>query len=120
MPTVVITTVYLHTSTCQCPTLIKVMVVGNSQTTCTSLQVVTTVVSRRVLSYLQVVCQDLELHVATVATSVDAKHHGASLTERWNVTWVGNNSICTHEITTLQIKTQTFIRLWVKESQEIF
>ena len=22
-------------------------------------------------------------------TSVDAKHHGASLTERWNVTWVG-------------------------------
>ena len=29
-------------------------------------------------------------------TSVDAKHHGASLWERWNVTWVGNNSICTH------------------------
>jgi len=28
-------------------------------------------------------------------TSVDAKHHGASLSERWNVTWVGNNSICT-------------------------
>ena len=29
-------------------------------------------------------------------TSVDAKHHGASLSERWNVAWVGNNSICTH------------------------
>ena len=29
-------------------------------------------------------------------TSVDAKHHGASLSERWNVTWVGNNSIYTH------------------------
>ena len=29
-------------------------------------------------------------------TSVDAKHHGASLSERWNVTWVGNNSVCTH------------------------
>jgi len=29
-------------------------------------------------------------------TSVDAKHHGASLSQRWNVTWVGNNSICTH------------------------
>ena len=29
-------------------------------------------------------------------TSVDAKHHGASLSERWNVTWVGNNSICIH------------------------
>jgi len=28
-------------------------------------------------------------------TSVDAKHHGASLSKRWNVTWVGN-SICTH------------------------
>jgi len=23
-------------------------------------------------------------------TSVDAKHHGASLTKQWNVTWVGN------------------------------
>ena len=23
-------------------------------------------------------------------TSVDAKHHGASLSERWNVTWVDN------------------------------
>jgi len=32
----------------------------------------------------------------TVITSVDAKHHGASLSERWNVTWVGNNSVCTH------------------------
>ena len=31
-----------------------------------------------------------------VMTSVDAKHHGVSLSERWNVTWVGNNSICTH------------------------
>ena len=29
-------------------------------------------------------------------TSVDAKHHGASLSERWNVTWVGNNSIIIH------------------------
>ena len=29
-------------------------------------------------------------------TSVDAKHHGASLSERWDVRWVGNNSICTH------------------------
>ena len=28
-----------------------------------------------------------------VVTSVDAKHHGASLSERWNVIWVGNNSI---------------------------
>ena len=27
-------------------------------------------------------------------TSVDAKHHGASLSELWNVTWVGNNSVC--------------------------
>ena len=26
-------------------------------------------------------------------TSVDAKHHGASLSERWNVTWVGKNSM---------------------------
>ena len=25
-----------------------------------------------------------------ILTSVDAKHHGASLSERWNVTWVGN------------------------------
>ena len=24
-----------------------------------------------------------------ICTSVDAKHHGASLSERWNVTWVG-------------------------------
>ena len=31
-----------------------------------------------------------------VTTSVDAKHHGTSLSERWNVTWVGNNSIYTH------------------------
>ena len=31
-----------------------------------------------------------------IYTSVDAKHHGASLSERWNVTWVGNNSVCTH------------------------
>ena len=29
-------------------------------------------------------------------TSVDAKHHGASLNEWWNVTWEGNNSVCTH------------------------
>ena len=29
-------------------------------------------------------------------TSVDAKHLGASLSEQWNVTWVGNNSVCTH------------------------
>ena len=29
-----------------------------------------------------------------IHTSVDAKHHGASLSERWNVTWVGNNSVC--------------------------
>ena len=28
--------------------------------------------------------------------SVDAKHHGASLSEQWTVTWVGNNSVCTH------------------------
>ena len=28
-------------------------------------------------------------------TSVDAKHHGASLSEWWNVTWVGNNSMYT-------------------------
>ena len=28
-------------------------------------------------------------------TSVDAKHHGVSLSERWNVTWVGNNSMYT-------------------------
>ena len=28
-------------------------------------------------------------------TSVDANHHGASLGERWNVTWVGNNSMYT-------------------------
>ena len=26
-------------------------------------------------------------------TSVDVKHHGPSLSERWNVTWVGNNSM---------------------------
>jgi len=26
-------------------------------------------------------------------TSVDSKHHGASLSERWNVTWVGNNTL---------------------------
>ena len=26
---------------------------------------------------------------AVHTTSVDAKHHGASLSERWNVTWVG-------------------------------
>ena len=38
MPAILITTVYLHTSTCQCLTLIKVTVVGNSQTA--SLQVV--------------------------------------------------------------------------------
>ena len=31
-----------------------------------------------------------------IYTSVDAKHHGASLSEWWNVTWVGNNSVCTH------------------------
>ena len=37
-----------------------------------------------------------------VVISVDAKHHGARLSERWNVIWVGNNSICTHnKITTL-------------------
>ena len=29
-----------------------------------------------------------------IDTSVDAKHHGASLSEQWNVTWVGNNSVC--------------------------
>jgi len=29
-------------------------------------------------------------------TSVDAKHHGASLSKQWNVTWVGNNSVCIH------------------------
>ena len=28
-----------------------------------------------------------------IVTSVDAKHHGASLSERWNVTWVGNNTL---------------------------
>jgi len=31
-----------------------------------------------------------------IITSVDAKHHVASLSEQWNVTWVGNNSVCTH------------------------
>ena len=31
-----------------------------------------------------------------IFTSVDAKHHGASLSKQWNVTWVGNNSVCTH------------------------
>ena len=50
MPAIVITTVFLHTSTCQYFLPIKVTVVGNSQTT--SLQVG--------LSYLQVVCQGLE------------------------------------------------------------
>ena len=44
-------------------------------------------------------------------TSEAAKHHGASLSKRWHVTWVGNNSICK-----LQLKMQKFIRLWVKES----
>ena len=38
---------------------------------------------------------DLEIGDLEI-TSVDAKHHGASLSERWNVTWVGNNSVCTH------------------------
>ena len=32
----------------------------------------------------------------TPPPTLDAKHHGASLSERWNVTWVGNNSVCTH------------------------
>ena len=44
MPAIVITTVFLHTSTCQYFLPIKVTVVGNSQTA--SLQVGTTAVSR--------------------------------------------------------------------------
>ena len=55
-----------------------------------------------------------QLSSLAVRTSVDAKYHGASLSEQWNVTWVGNNSVCIHSITTLQIKTQTFIRLWAR------
>ena len=45
------------------------------------------------------VYRDLNQHTTCrllVMTSVDAKHHGASLSEWWNVTWVGNNSIYTH------------------------
>ena len=42
-----------------------------------------------------IMVQSMTLHIAFY-TSVDAKHHGASLSERWNVTWVGNNSVCTH------------------------
>ena len=34
-------------------------------------------------------------------TSVDTKHHGASLSEQWNVTWVGNNQNAQTSIKTL-------------------
>ena len=82
-----------------------------------STSVISTPGNRRTLhSSLQASHIELDLH----NTSVDAKHHEASLSERQNVTWVGINGICTHYITALQIKTLTCIRLWVKESQEIF
>ena len=29
------------------------------------------------------------LAILGITTSVDAKHHGVSLSEQWNVTWVG-------------------------------
>ena len=38
----------------------------------------------------------VERWIFHIYTSVDAKHHGASLSKWWDVTWVGNNSICTH------------------------
>ena len=56
-------------------------------------------------------------HCNQVTTSVDVKHHGVSLSERGNVTW-GVTTVYVH--IKLQLKTQTFIRLWVKECHGMF
>ena len=59
--------------TCQCHTLVKVTVVGNSQAA--SLQTVTAAVSKLAFFYLQVVCQDIEF-VCIANNPVEVEEYG--------------------------------------------